>query len=75
MRTLCLLVNFAVLGVALYFGSLLGLAIALGICVVLVTLFFIFSMASNEARESKRIQREMGRNTTFLAGLFHSSKR
>jgi|UPI0004855866 hypothetical protein len=75
MRTLCLLANFVVLAVAFYFGSLLGLAIALGICVVLVTLFFIFSTATSEARESKRIQREMGRSTTFLGGLFHSSRR
>jgi len=52
MRTLCLLANFVVLAVAFYFGSLLGLAIALGICVVLVTLFFIFSTATSEAREA-----------------------
>jgi uncharacterized ion transporter superfamily protein YfcC len=74
MRTFVLLVYFGVMALAFYFGSLTGLLIAAGICIVMVAGFFVFSMARNEARESKDMQRAMGRNTTFLAGLFGPSK-
>ena len=41
---------------------------------LLVAGFFAFSMASTEARESRRMQRAMGRNTTFLAELLGPRK-
>ena len=75
MRAIILLANIGVLALAFYLGSWMGLLIAAGVCVVLVAAFFVFSMATSEARESKDVQRAMGRNSTFLGGLFHSSKR
>ncbi|MDM0104508.1 hypothetical protein QTH97_06165 [Variovorax sp. J22R24] len=75
MRAIILLANIGVLAVAFYLGSLTGLLIAAGVCLVLVAGFFAFSMARTEARESKDMKRAMGRNTTLLAGLFEPSKR
>lgn len=75
MRALILFANIAILGLAWYFGSLTGVLIAAGLCVIVVAGVFAFSMARTEARESKDMQRAMGRNTTFLAGLFGPTKR
>jgi uncharacterized membrane protein YedE/YeeE len=74
MRTFILLAYLGVLALAFYFGSLMGLLIAAGICVVLVAGFFVFSTAKIESRESKDVQKAMGRNSTFLGGLFGPSK-
>jgi len=74
MRALILIVNIAALAAAYYLASLTGLLIAAGLCFVLIAGFFAFSMASTEARESRKMQRAMGRNTTFLAELMGSRK-
>jgi Flp pilus assembly protein TadB len=75
MRALILILNVALLVAAWWVASLTGVLIAAGLCFVLVAGFFAFSMASTEARESRRMQRAMGRNTTFLAELLGPRKR
>lgn len=75
MRALILLLSIAVLGLAYYLASITGLLIAAGLCLVLAAGAFAFSMARTDARESKDMQRAMGRNTTFLAGLFGPTRR
>lgn len=74
MRALILFVNIAVLAAAYWVASLTGLLIAAGLCFVVIAAFFAFSMASTEARESRKMQRAMGRNTTFLAELLGPRK-
>lgn len=74
MRAFILIVNIAALAAAYYLASLTGLLIVAGLCIVLIAGFFAFSMASTEARESRKMQRAMGRNTTFLAELMGSRK-
>ena len=74
MRALILILNVALLAIAWWAASLTGVLIAAGLCFVLVAGFFAFSMASTEARESRRMQRAMGRNTTFLAELLGPRK-
>ena len=74
MRAIVLIVNIAVLVTAWWVASLTGLLVAAGLCFVLITGCFAFSMASTEARESRRMQRAMGRNTTFLADLLGPRK-
>ena len=74
MRAVILIVNIAILAIAYALASLTGLLIAAGICFVLIAGFFTFSMASTEARESRKMQRAMGRNTTFLAELLGPRK-
>ena len=74
MRAIVLLANIGVLALAFYLGSWIGVLIATGICSVLVAVFFLFSTARTEARESKDMKKAMGRDTTFLAGLFGPSK-
>jgi hypothetical protein len=74
MRALAFLANIAVIAVAYYFGSWTGLLIALAVCVTLVAAFLVFSTDKTEAGESRKMRKAMGRNTTFLAGLFEHSK-
>lgn len=72
MRTLLallLLASLAIPGLAWWLGSFTGLLIAVGTCLALVTATFAFSRATQEARESKQMQRAFGRSTTFLAEL------
>lgn len=69
MRAIVLILNIAVLVVAWWAASLTGVLIAAALCFVLVAGFFAFSMAKTEARESRQMQRAMGRNTSFLAEL------
>ncbi len=75
MRALAFLANFGVIAVAYYFGSWTGLLTALAACVALVVAFLLFSTDKNESKESRRMRKAMGQNTTFLAGLFEHSKR
>jgi len=75
MRALILVLNIGVLGLALYFGSWTAWLVAAAVCFLIIAAFFKFSMARTEARESREMQRSMGRNTTFLAGLFGSNGR
>lgn len=69
MRAIVFLANLCVLGLAWWWGSFTGLLIAAAICIAAVAGFFAVSMARTEARESRTMQRNMGRNTTFLARL------
>lgn len=69
MRAFVFLVNIAVLGLAWYFWSLVGMLIAAGVCVLLVAAVFAFSIARSESLESKDMKRRMGRNTTLLGRL------
>ncbi|RZL90284.1 MAG: hypothetical protein EOP82_16165 [Variovorax sp.] len=69
MRAFVLLLDLAVLALAYWLGSFLGVLIAAVLSLVLAGLTFWFSMARKEARESREMQRQMGRNTTFLSGL------
>jgi len=75
MRALAFLANIGVIAVAYYFGSWTGLLIALAVCVALVAAFLVFSTDKTESKESRKMRKAMGRNTTFLAGLFEHSKR
>ena len=75
MRAFILILNVAVLVIAWWAASLTGLLVAAGLCFVLVAGFFAFSMARTEARESRQMQRAMGRNTSFLAELLGPRKR
>lgn len=69
MRALILLLNFVVIAAGYYFASLLGLLIALGVCVALCAVAFVFSTSLTDARESKELKRAMGRNTTIHGRL------
>ncbi len=69
MRITVFLLNIAVLFLAYHWGSLTGLLIACGLCAALVAASFAISTSRKEARESRDIQRAMGRNSTFLARL------
>jgi hypothetical protein len=75
MRALVLFANIAVLAIAFWLASFTGLVIAAALCFVLIAAAFALSMAKTEARESRDMQRAMGRNTTFLAGLWSPRKR
>ncbi|VTU26268.1 MULTISPECIES: hypothetical protein [unclassified Variovorax] len=75
MRAIILLANIAVLAIAFWLASFTGLLIAGVLCFVLIAAVFALSMARTEARESRDMQRAMGRNTTFLAGLWSPRKR
>jgi len=69
MRAILLLASIAVLALAWWLGSFMGLLIVVGVCFVLAAATFAFSRAHKEARESKLMQRAFERSTTFLAGL------
>jgi len=69
MRALILLSSVSLLALAYALGSFSGLLIAALLSIVIGALSFVFSTASTEARESRAMQRAMGRNTTFLAKL------
>jgi hypothetical protein len=69
MRAIILLANICVLALAYWLGSIMGLLIAAALCLVFAVALFVFSMARHEARESRDMQRAMGRNTSFLARL------
>ncbi len=69
MRAAILLVNVCVVALAYWLGSFTDLLIAGALCLVITAGVFALSMAKTEARESKDMQRRMGRNTTFLARL------
>jgi uncharacterized membrane protein YfcA len=75
MRALAFLANIGIIAAAYYFGSWTGMFIALAVCVVLVVGFLVFSTDKTEAEESRKTRKAMGRNTTFLAGLFGPSDR
>ena len=75
MRALILLINVAVIALAWYLAGPIGLLVAAIACFVLVAGAFAFSMARTEARESREMQRAMGRNTTFLAELLGRRER
>jgi hypothetical protein len=75
MRALAFLANIGVIAVCFYFGSWTGLLIALAVCAALVAAFLVLSTDRNESKESRKMRKAMGRNTTFLAGLFENSKR
>jgi hypothetical protein len=70
MRATLLLANIGILALAYWLGSITGFLIAGAVCFVFIAGVFAFSMAKTEARESKDMQRSMGRNTTFLGRLF-----
>jgi hypothetical protein len=69
MRAVLLLASIAILGLAWWLGSFVGMLIAVGVCFALAAASFAVSRARKEARESKEMQRAFGRSTTFLAGL------
>lgn len=69
MRATILFVNICVVALAYWLGSFMGLLIAGALCLLITAGVFALSMARTEARESKGMQRSMGRNTTFLARL------
>ncbi|MEJ7688718.1 MAG: hypothetical protein WKG52_18060 [Variovorax sp.] len=69
MRITVFLINIVVLFLAYRWGSLTGLLIACGFCVVLVAASFALSTSRKEARESRGMQSAMGRSSTFLARL------
>jgi Na+-translocating ferredoxin:NAD+ oxidoreductase RnfD subunit len=75
MRALAFIANIGIIAAAYYFGSWTGMFIALAVCVVLVVGFLVFSTDKTEAEESRKTRKAMGRNTTFLAGLFGPSDR
>ncbi|MDM0016134.1 hypothetical protein [Variovorax saccharolyticus] len=75
MRALLLLTHLAVIALAWYLTGPIGLLIAAIACFVLIAGAFAFSMARTEARESREMQRAMGRNTTFLAELLGRRER
>ncbi len=75
MRALAFLANIGVIAVAYYFGSWTGLLIALSVCAALVAAFLVFSTDKKESKESRKMRRAMGGNTTFLADLFEHSRR
>lgn len=75
MRALILLLNLAVIAIAWYLAGPLGLLVAAVLCFALIAGAFVFSMARTETRESRKMQRAMGRNTTFLAELLGPRKR
>ena len=75
MRALILLLNIAVIALAWYLAGPIGLLVAAAVCFALIAGAFAFSMARTEARESRKMQRAMRRNTTFLAELLGPRKR
>jgi hypothetical protein len=75
MRALVIIANIGLIAAAFYFGSWAGLLIALAVCIALIGAFLAFSTDKVEARESREMRKAMGRNTTFLAGLFEHTKR
>jgi hypothetical protein len=75
MRAITLLASIGIVAVAFYLGSWTGLLIAVAVCVALVAGLFVLSTDKTESVESREMRKAMGRNTTFLAGLFETSKR
>ncbi|MDM0012789.1 hypothetical protein QTH87_10140 [Variovorax sp. J22P168] len=75
MRAILLLLNIAVIAAAYYLAGITGLVIAALVCFALIAGAFVFSMARADSQESSEMRRAMGRNTTFLAGLFGPTKR
>ena len=69
MRAFIILANIAVVAVAWNMSSLTGMLLVTALSFVFIALSFALFTARTESRESRDMQRAMGRNSTFLAGL------
>ena len=69
MLPLLLVLNFSVLGLGYLLGSLLGLFILMGICLLAVMGVVAFATAVEAPNNSKALNRAFGVDTTFLATL------
>lgn len=66
---LLLVLNFSVLGLAYLMGSLVGLFILMGICVLVVTGVIVFATATQPPNKKRDRHRAFEVDTTFLATL------
>ena len=69
MLALLLVLNFSVLGLGYLLGSLVGLFILMGICLLAVMGVVAFANAAEMPGKSKAMHRAFGVDTTFLATL------
>lgn len=67
---LLLVLNFSVLGLGYLLGSLVGLFILMGICLLAVAGVIVFTTAAQSpGKTRKAMHRAFGVDTTFLATL------
>lgn len=66
---LLLVLNFCVLGLGYLLGSLIGLFILMGICVLAMVGVIAFATVVEAPDKSKALNRAFGLDTTFLGTL------